>query len=222
MLSRPRRFLLVKAGSGVATLGLPDSPGAPRGSECDTLVAAYNDLAGVEARLQANSGQVVAVIVEPVAGNLGVVLPEPDFLPGLRRLTRQQGALLIFDDLMTGFRVAFGGAQTYYQVRPDLTTLGKVIGGGLPVGAYARRGEIMQLVATAGPVYQAVALSGKPLVMTEGIETLTCLPARTGRPRSSRLLSCQPPTMSRLSRLSWRLPRGHSVKWLELAGLLQR
>jgi glutamate-1-semialdehyde 2,1-aminomutase len=147
----------------------------PPGAAGDTLVAGYNDLAGVEALLEANPAQVAAVIVEPVAGNMGVVLPEPDFLPGLRNLTRQYGALLIFDEVMTGFRVALGGAQAFYDVMPDLTTLGKVIGGGLPVGAYAGRREIMKLVAPAGPVYQAGTLSGNPLAMTAGIETLSRL-----------------------------------------------
>jgi glutamate-1-semialdehyde 2,1-aminomutase len=168
-------MLLVKAGSGVATLGLPDSPGVPAGAAQDTLIAAYNDPESVQALLEANPGQVAAVIVEPVAGNMGVVPPADGFLVGLRKMTQETGALLIFDEVMTGFRVAPGGAQELYKVRPDLTTLGKVIGGGLPVGAYAGRAEIMQQVAPLGPMYQAGTLSGNPLAMTAGLETLKIL-----------------------------------------------
>ncbi len=165
-------FLLVKAGSGVATLGLPDSPGVPAESTANTLVAPFNDLAAVERLFERFNGQIAAVIVEPVAGNMGVVTPLPGFMEGLRKLTRQGGALLIFDEVMTGFRVHPGGAQALYNVQPDLTTLGKVIGGGLPVGAYGGRKDIMGLVAPSGPMYQAGTLSGNPLSMAAGIATL--------------------------------------------------
>jgi len=168
-------MLLVQAGSGVATLGLPDSPGVPAATVQDTLVARYNDLEPVEALFKLYPDQIAAVIVEPVAGNMGVVPPIEGFLPGLRELTRRYGALLIFDEVMTGFRVHPGGAQALYGIEPDLTTLGKVIGGGLPVGAYGGRSEIMALIAPAGPVYQAGTLSGNPLAMSAGIATLRVL-----------------------------------------------
>jgi len=168
-------MLLVKAGSGVATLGLPDSPGVPKGAAQDTLIANYNDLDSVKALFAATPEQIAAVIIEPVAGNMGVVPPATGFLEGLRTLTEQEGALLIFDEVMTGFRVALGGAQALYNVMPDLTALGKVIGGGMPVGAYAGRAEIMDMVAPVGPMYQAGTLSGNPLAMTAGLETLKLL-----------------------------------------------
>lgn len=169
--------LLVQAGSGVATLGLPDSPGVPPGATMDTLTAPYNDLAAVQGLFETHEGQVAAVIVEPVAGNMGLVLPQPGFLEGLRQLTRLHGALLVFDEVMTGFRVAYSGAQSLYGIAPDLTCLGKVIGGGLPVAAYGGAGEIMQHVAPAGSMYQAGTLSGNPLAMVAGIATLRTLQA---------------------------------------------
>ncbi len=167
-------FLLVQAGSGVATLGLPDSPGVTPGAVADTLTAPFNDLAAVGSLFDAHD-DIAAVILEPVVGNMGFVLPEEGYLQGLRELTAARGALLVFDEVMTGFRVAPGGAQALYGIEPDLTTLGKVIGGGLPVGAYGGRREIMELVAPAGPVYQAGTLSGNPLAMTAGIETLRAI-----------------------------------------------
>jgi glutamate-1-semialdehyde 2,1-aminomutase len=165
-------MLLVQAGSGVATLGLPDSPGVPPGAAQDTLTAPFNDLSAVERLFDQFPEGIAAVIVEPVAGNMGVIPPADGFLAGLRRVTQTHGALLIFDEVMTGFRVALGGAQELYGVDPDLTTLGKVIGGGLPVGAYAGKRAIMETVAPAGPMYQAGTLSGNPLAMTAGLVTL--------------------------------------------------
>ncbi len=165
-------LLLVQAGSGVVTLGLPDSPGVPANTVKDTLVADFNNLESVEALYKKYPEQIAAIIVEPVAGNMGVVPPQPGFLEGLRSITSRAGSLLIFDEVMTGFRVHKGGAQTLYNIRPDLTTLGKVIGGGLPVGAYGGKRQIMQLVAPAGPVYQAGTLSGNPLAMSAGLAAL--------------------------------------------------
>ena len=167
--------LLVEAGSGVATLSIPGSAGVARSVAEQTLVATYNDLDSVEALLDAHRGEVAAVIVEPVAANMGVVPPVAGFLDGLRGLTQHAGALLIFDEVITGFRVAPGGAQELFGVRPDLTVLGKIIGGGLPVGAYGGRAELMELVAPAGPVYQAGTLSGHPAVMAAGEATLSGL-----------------------------------------------
>jgi glutamate-1-semialdehyde 2,1-aminomutase len=168
-------LLLVQAGSGVATLNLPDSPGVPPSTISDTLVARYNDLDSVKDIFRIYPDQIAAVIIEPVAGNMGTVPPVDGFLQGLRSLTRQHHSLLIFDEVMTGFRVHPGGAQSLYHIEPDLTTLGKVIGGGLPVGAYGGRREIMERVAPAGPVYQAGTLSGNPLAMTAGLATLDVL-----------------------------------------------
>ncbi|HUE97995.1 MAG TPA: glutamate-1-semialdehyde 2,1-aminomutase [Anaerolineales bacterium] len=165
-------LLLVRAGSGVATLGLPDSPGVPADTVKDTLVADFNNLDSLEALFKKYPEQIAAIIVEPVAGNMGVVPPLPGFLEGLRVITEREGTLLIFDEVMTGFRVHPGGAQALYDIKPDLTTLGKVIGGGLPVGAYGGKKEIMQMVAPAGPMYQAGTLAGNPLAMSAGIATL--------------------------------------------------
>jgi len=166
---------LIAAGSGAATLGVPNSPGVTRGTAADTLVARYNDLASAETLAARFSGELAAVIVEPVAGNMGVVPPAQGFLEGLRDLCTRERILLIFDEVMTGFRVALGGAQALYGVRPDLTTLGKIIGGGLPVGAYGGRADVMSRVAPEGPVYQAGTLSGNPPAMAAGIETLKIL-----------------------------------------------
>lgn len=168
-------MFLVKAGSGVATLGLPDSPGVPKSTTANTLNAPYNDLAAVKALFEANPGEIAGIILEPVVGNAGCILPQPGFLEGVKEIAHANGALLVFDEVMTGFRIAYGGAQAKFGVTPDLTTLGKVIGGGLPVGAYGGRREIMEMVAPAGPMYQAGTLSGNPLAMTAGIKTLEIL-----------------------------------------------
>lgn len=168
-------MFLVKAGSGVATLGLPDSPGVPKSATSSTLTAPFNDLEAVKALFEQNRDEIAGVILEPVVGNAGFITPDAGFLEGLRELTHEHGALLVFDEVMTGFRIAYGGAQEKFGITPDLTTLGKVIGGGLPVGAYGGRRDIMSLIAPAGPVYQAGTLSGNPLAMTAGIKTLELL-----------------------------------------------
>jgi len=168
-------MFLVKAGSGVATLGLPDSPGVPKSVTVNTLNAPYNDLEAVKALFAANPGEIAGVILEPVVGNAGFIVPDAGFLEGLREITKEHKALLVFDEVMTGFRIAYGGAQQKFGVTPDLTTLGKIIGGGLPVGAYGGRKDIMAMVAPSGPMYQAGTLSGNPLAMTAGIKTLELL-----------------------------------------------
>ena len=164
--------MLVAAGSGVMTAGVPDSAGVPAGCAQDTLTAAYNDLASVEALFESNPEQIAAVIVEPVAANMGVVLPAPGFLEGLRALCDEQGALLIFDEVICGFRLAYGGAAERFGIAPDLVTYGKIIGGGMPVGAFGGRCDIMEFMAPAGPVYQAGTLSGNPIAMTAGLAQL--------------------------------------------------
>ncbi|MBG9445734.1 glutamate-1-semialdehyde 2,1-aminomutase [Cytobacillus firmus] len=167
--------LLIKAGSGVATLGLPDSPGVPEGVAKNTITVPYNNLESVRYAFEQFGDDIAGVIVEPVAGNMGVVPPQPGFLEGLREITEESGSLLIFDEVMTGFRVGYNCAQGYFGVTPDITCLGKVIGGGLPVGAYGGKAEIMKQIAPSGPIYQAGTLSGNPLAMTAGFETLSQL-----------------------------------------------
>ena len=167
--------LLVRAGSGALALGVPDSAGVPDSYASETLVADYNDLETMERQFEAHGDQIAAVIVEPVAGNMGVVPPEDGFLDGLRRITKQTGALLVMDEVITGFRVAYGGAQELYGIPADITCLGKIIGGGLPVGAYGGRPDIMEMVAPLGPVYQAGTLSGNPLAVRAGLATLEAL-----------------------------------------------
>jgi glutamate-1-semialdehyde 2,1-aminomutase len=186
--------LLVAAGSGVATLGIPGSPGVPEGTVADTLVVPFNDLAALEAVFPAHPQDIAAVIVEPVCGNMGCVAPRDAYLAGLRRLTRDAGTVLIFDEVMTGFRLARGGAQALYGIAPDMTCLGKIIGGGLPAAAYGGRADIMATVAPAGPVYQAGTLSGNPLAMAAGAAALDLL--------------AEPGTYERLETLSARLEAG--------------
>jgi glutamate-1-semialdehyde 2,1-aminomutase len=169
--------LLVKAGSGVATLGIPDTAGVPKAFADTTIAVPFNDLDAVGSAFRERGDDIAAVIVEPVAGNMGCVLPQPGFLEGLRRLTEQYGALLIFDEVMTGFRLSFGGAQQLFGITPDLTTLGKIIGGGLPMAAYGGRADIMKKIAPVGPIYQAGTLSGNPLAVTAGIAMLLYLDA---------------------------------------------
>ncbi len=186
---------LIKAGSGAMTLGIPDSPGVTKSTGNDTLTAQFNNLASVQQLVEAYPGQIACLIVEPIVGNMGCVPPIPDFLEGLRSLCTKYGIVLIFDEVMTGFRVAPGGAQELYKIVPDLTTLGKIIGGGLPVGAYGGKKEIMKMIAPSGPVYQAGTLSGNPLAMAAGLATL-------------RILVETPALYSKLEQLSSRLEKG--------------
>jgi glutamate-1-semialdehyde 2,1-aminomutase len=189
--------LLASAGSGVATLGLPDSPGVTAGTVADTFTAPFNDLAAVEALMAARPGEIAAVLVEPVAGNMGVVPPDPGFLQGLRAATRRAGALLVLDEVMTAWRVHPAGAQALYGVQPDLTLLGKVVGGGLPAAAYGGRRDLMEQVAPAGPVYQAGTLAGNPLAMAAGLATLDVL-ARPGIwERAERWAACAAEVLAR-------------------------
>ena len=167
--------LLVKAGSGIATLGIPGSAGVPEETAMHTLALPYNDLAAVQAAYDAHPGQIACIIVEPVVGNAGTIIPEPGYLAGLRTITQAHGSLLILDEVMTGFRLSLGGAQQIYGIKPDLTTLGKIIGGGLPCGAFGGRADIMEFLAPLGPVYQAGTLSGNPLAMCAGIATISHL-----------------------------------------------
>lgn len=167
--------LLVKAGSGATTLGIPDSPGVPDSIAGSTLTANYNDVAGLEDLFQQHGEDIAAIIIEPVPGNMGLILPEPGYLQAVRDISRKYESVLIFDEVMSGFRAAYGGAQAVFGIQPDLTCLGKVIGGGLPVGAYGGRRDIMEMIAPAGPVYQAGTLSGNPLAMTAGLVTLKIL-----------------------------------------------
>lgn len=183
--------LLVKAGSGMATFGVPDSPGVTPGTAQDTITIPYNDFEAVKEVFAEQRQEIAAIIVEPVAGNMGLVLPKPGYLDLLRKVTEENGALLIFDEVMCGFRASLGGAQAAYAIKPDLTCLGKIIGGGLPVAAYGGRREIMEQVSPAGPVYQAGTLSGNPLAMTAGLETLKIItaPPEPGEPDYSRVLT---------------------------------
>ena len=183
--------LLVKAGSGMATFGVPDSPGVTPGTAQDTITIPYNDFEAVKEVFAEQGQEIAAIIVEPVAGNMGLVLPKPGYLDLLRKVTEENGALLIFDEVMCGFRASLGGAQAAYAIKPDLTCLGKIIGGGLPVAAYGGRRDIMEQVSPAGPVYQAGTLSGNPLAMTAGLETLKIItaPPEPGEPDYSRVLT---------------------------------
>lgn len=183
--------LLVKAGSGMATFGVPDSPGVTPGTAQDTITIPYNDFEAVKEVFAEQGQEIAVIIVEPVAGNMGLVLPKPGYLDLLRKVTEENGALLIFDEVMCGFRASLGGAQAAYAIKPDLTCLGKIIGGGLPVAAYGGRREIMEQVSPAGPVYQAGTLSGNPLAMTAGLETLKIItaPPEPGEPDYSRVLT---------------------------------
>lgn len=167
--------LLVKAGSAATTLGMPSSPGVPKGCTADTIVCEFNDLQSVEDAFTARGDQIACVILEPVVGNMGTVLPQPGFLEGVQAFCRRYGALFIMDEVMTGFRVAYGGAQARFKIQPDLTTLGKILGGGMPVGAYGGRADVMDKVSPVGPVYQAGTLSGNPLAMACGLATLKVL-----------------------------------------------
>ena len=167
--------MLVRAGSGATTFGVPDSPGVPNSYAKETITLPFNDVEALKNVINENWKSIACVIIEPVVGNIGCVLPKPGFLETLRELTKKHGIVLIFDEVMTGFRVSFGGAQAYYGIKPDMTCLGKVIGGGLPVGAYGGRKDIMSMVSPLGPVYQAGTLSGNPLAMTAGIETIKIL-----------------------------------------------
>lgn len=196
---------LIKAGSGAITLGLPDSPGVTSSTAKDTLIAEYNNLDSVRTLFQEKGKEIAAIIVEPVAGNMGVVVPSKGFLQGLRDISTEYGALLIFDEVITGFRLAKGGAQEYYNVMPDITTLGKIIGGGLPVGAYGGRKEIMDMLAPIGPVYQAGTLSGNPLAMAAGIAML-------------KLIKNTPDFYSELERKATMLEKG-ILKNLEITGI---
>lgn len=179
--------LLVSAGSSATTLGVPTSPGVPKGATQDTLVLRYNDVTALEEAFQAKGSSIAGVILEPVVGNMGLVTPSKDFLAALQRLTRHHGALLIYDEVMTGFRLALGGAQALHGVKPDLTVLGKVVGGGLPVGAYGGRADVMKKIMPAGPVFQAGTLSGNPLAMAAGLATLLELRDRNPYPHLEKL-----------------------------------
>jgi glutamate-1-semialdehyde 2,1-aminomutase len=173
-------YFLIKAGSGALTLGIPTSPGVTAANASDTLLAVYNDFESVKNLVQAYKNQVAAIILEPVVGNMGVIIPTPEFLTGLRQICSEENIVLIFDEVMTGFRVARGGAQELYNIRPDLSTFGKIIGGGLPVGAFGGRREIMEMIAPSGPVYQAGTLSGNPLAMAAGYAALNYIKENPG------------------------------------------